>query len=190
MIGTCARTHTQTHTHIDKGTHRHTQKHTHMHTCTHAHFSGPQGEAIPDTLTIPRLQVRREWFKGLNPDPTDHSHPDVGDDTPEKVGTRPVPLPVPLGRAGLRGDQVRVCLLLSPLWPCKRASGAVWGPGAYFVLLYSVLCSCYAFGQSRAACLVAPLLFTSVVSRGLVYMVKRVCVGIRHVYLYYGIIIM
>jgi hypothetical protein len=29
-------------------------------------------------LRVPRLRVRRNWFVGINPDPVDHSHPDVG----------------------------------------------------------------------------------------------------------------
>lgn len=27
---------------------------------------------------MPRLRVRKNWYVGLNPDPVDHSHPDVG----------------------------------------------------------------------------------------------------------------
>jgi hypothetical protein len=39
---------------------------------------GMQGEEAAMRLTIPRLRVRRDWHKGLNPDPNDHSKPDVG----------------------------------------------------------------------------------------------------------------
>ena len=45
-------------------------------------------------MQVPRLKVRRDWFKGLKADPIDHSHPDVGnqpdaetgDVRPEQVG--------------------------------------------------------------------------------------------------------
>ena len=33
---------------------------------------GVQGEEAATRLTIPRLRVRRDWHKGLNPDPNDH----------------------------------------------------------------------------------------------------------------------
>lgn len=40
-------------------------------------------------MFIPRLRVKRDWFKGLDPDPTDHSHPDVGADKDESgIGER------------------------------------------------------------------------------------------------------
>lgn len=40
-----------------------------------------QGEQLPDRLTVPRLKLRKHWYKGLDPQNlgTDHSHPDVGD---------------------------------------------------------------------------------------------------------------
>jgi hypothetical protein len=38
----------------------------------------PQGEDASYPYYIPRLRVKRDWYKGLNPDPVDHSHPDVG----------------------------------------------------------------------------------------------------------------
>ncbi|KAK9817910.1 hypothetical protein WJX72_004192 [[Myrmecia] bisecta] len=37
-------------------------------------------ELLAERLLVPRLQVRKDWFKGLNPDPIDHSHPDIGDE--------------------------------------------------------------------------------------------------------------
>lgn len=37
-----------------------------------------QGELLPQRLQVPRLAVKREWYVGINPDPIDHSHPDVG----------------------------------------------------------------------------------------------------------------
>jgi hypothetical protein len=37
-----------------------------------------QGEVLAEKLVIPRLRVRKDWFKGLNNDPIDHSHPDIG----------------------------------------------------------------------------------------------------------------
>ncbi|KAI8464347.1 MAG: hypothetical protein J3K34DRAFT_492220, partial [Monoraphidium minutum] len=36
------------------------------------------GERLSQSLRVPRLRVRRNWFVGVNPDPVDHSHPDVG----------------------------------------------------------------------------------------------------------------
>jgi hypothetical protein len=36
----------------------------------------PQGERMAETLKVPRLKVRRNWFVGLNPDPVNRS-PDV-----------------------------------------------------------------------------------------------------------------
>lgn len=37
-----------------------------------------QGEQLIERLYIPRLHVRKNWYVGLNPDPVDHSHPDIG----------------------------------------------------------------------------------------------------------------
>lgn len=37
-----------------------------------------QGEQLIERLYIPRLRVKKNWYVGLNPDPIDHSHPDVG----------------------------------------------------------------------------------------------------------------
>ncbi|EIE24136.1 integrin alpha N-terminal domain-containing protein [Coccomyxa subellipsoidea C-169] len=36
------------------------------------------GEVLAEKLVVPRLRVRKDWYKGLDDDPTDHSHPDVG----------------------------------------------------------------------------------------------------------------
>lgn len=33
-----------------------------------------------DKLEVPRRNVLKNWFVGLNPDPIDRSHPDVHDD--------------------------------------------------------------------------------------------------------------
>ena len=30
-------------------------------------------------MSIPPLRVKKNWYVGLNPDPVDHSHMDVGD---------------------------------------------------------------------------------------------------------------
>ncbi|GMH39270.1 hypothetical protein BSKO_07168 [Bryopsis sp. KO-2023] len=35
-------------------------------------------DRLQDTLFVPKLRVKKNWYVGLNPDPTDHSHPDVG----------------------------------------------------------------------------------------------------------------
>mmetsp|Transcript_4558 Transcript_4558/g.9807 ORF Transcript_4558/g.9807 Transcript_4558/m.9807 type:complete len:1070 (-) Transcript_4558:202-3411(-) len=42
-------------------------------------FYKDTGEKLAERLTIPRLQVRKDWYKGLAPDPIDHSHPDISD---------------------------------------------------------------------------------------------------------------
>lgn len=34
---------------------------------------------MAERLAVPKLRVRRDWYKGLAADPVDHSHPDVGD---------------------------------------------------------------------------------------------------------------
>jgi hypothetical protein len=33
-----------------------------------------------DKLEVPRRKVLKNWFVGHDPDPADHSHPDVHDD--------------------------------------------------------------------------------------------------------------
>lgn len=33
---------------------------------------------MPERLTVPRLRIRKDWYQNLAPDPTDHSHPDLG----------------------------------------------------------------------------------------------------------------
>ncbi|GAX73269.1 hypothetical protein CEUSTIGMA_g723.t1 [Chlamydomonas eustigma] len=48
-------------------------------------FFKDTGEILDQKLAVPRLKVKKDWFKGLNPDPNDHSHPDVGD-TDVEVG--------------------------------------------------------------------------------------------------------
>ena len=40
-----------------------------------------QGNLLPHFLYIPKLKVRKGWYIGLDPDPTDHSNPDVKDDS-------------------------------------------------------------------------------------------------------------
>ena len=48
-----------------------------------------QGERMKEELTVERLKVRRDWYKGLAADPIDHSHPDVGDgDEPPAAAQR------------------------------------------------------------------------------------------------------
>ena len=64
-----------------------------------------QGESMMEQLTVERLKVRRDWYKGLAADPIDHSHPDVGD------GDEP---PAAAQRVGL---QVCTTLPLRPLAP-------------------------------------------------------------------------
>ena len=48
-------------------------------------FKDIGGLAVPK-LTVPRLKVSKNWFAGLDPDPIDHSQPDIGDDP--AVGTK------------------------------------------------------------------------------------------------------
>lgn len=51
-------------------------------------------------LFIPRLRVKRDWYAGLNPDPNDHSHPDVGADADDSgIGER-----ITMGRRRREGD--------------------------------------------------------------------------------------
>lgn len=33
---------------------------------------------MAEKLVVPRLRVRKDWYKGLNDDPIDHTHPDIG----------------------------------------------------------------------------------------------------------------
>jgi hypothetical protein len=33
---------------------------------------------LAEKLVVPRLRVRKDWYKGLDDDPIDHTHPDVG----------------------------------------------------------------------------------------------------------------
>jgi hypothetical protein len=43
-------------------------------------FFKDNGQSAAYPFTIPRLKVKRDWFKGLHADPIDHSRPDVGAD--------------------------------------------------------------------------------------------------------------
>eukprot|EP00899_Mesostigma_viride_P004982 jgi/Mesvir1/14485/Mv05189-RA.1 len=43
-------------------------------------FFRDSGSALKHKLVIPRLRVRRNWYVGLDPDPVDHHHADVGGD--------------------------------------------------------------------------------------------------------------
>ncbi|KAL4443840.1 hypothetical protein ABPG75_011577 [Micractinium tetrahymenae] len=69
-------------------------------------FFKDTGEEAAQRLTVPRLRVRQDWHKGLNPDHVDHSHPDVG------AGTFPAP-PVPPQQQGGTAQQRRRHLLQS-----------------------------------------------------------------------------
>ena len=46
-----------------------------------------QGESLSlaHSFFVPPLKVRKDWYEGLNPDPIDHSHPDVGTRTDAQV---------------------------------------------------------------------------------------------------------
>ncbi|KAL6763317.1 hypothetical protein V8C86DRAFT_347718 [Haematococcus lacustris] len=50
-------------------------------------FFKDTGELLSERLVIPRLKLRREWFKGLDPDPINHDHPDVWDDSTGGTGS-------------------------------------------------------------------------------------------------------
>lgn len=57
-----------------------------------------QGEVLAEKLVVPRLRVRKDWYKGLDPDPIDHSHPDVGirpDAQDGSTGLSPHAMPLP-----------------------------------------------------------------------------------------------
>lgn len=47
-----------------------------------------QGEILPEKLIVPRLRIRKDWYQNLAPDPTDHSHPDLGTNPDAQDGTR------------------------------------------------------------------------------------------------------
>lgn len=49
----------------------------------------PQGESLSlaHSFFVPPLKVRRDWYEGLNPDPIDHSHPDVGTKSDAQMAT-------------------------------------------------------------------------------------------------------
>lgn len=52
-------------------------------------FLTDKGDMAAYPLTIPRLRVEREWYKDLDADPVDHSHPDVGADPDDSgIGER------------------------------------------------------------------------------------------------------
>ena len=46
-----------------------------------------QGESLSlaHSFFVPPLKVRKDWYEGLDPDPIDHSHPDVGTRTDAQV---------------------------------------------------------------------------------------------------------
>ena len=43
---------------------------------------------MEEKLVVPRLRVRKDWYQNLNPDPTDHSHPDLGVNPDAQDGTK------------------------------------------------------------------------------------------------------
>ncbi len=46
-----------------------------------------QGEILGEKLIVPRLRVRKDWYQNLDPDPTDHTHPDLGINPDAQDGT-------------------------------------------------------------------------------------------------------
>ncbi|CAD6215261.1 unnamed protein product [Miscanthus lutarioriparius] len=50
-------------------------------------FFRVSGYMMMDKLEVPRRKVRKDWYVGLNPDPVDHSHPDVHDSSIAKEAT-------------------------------------------------------------------------------------------------------
>ena len=72
-----------------------------------------QGERLSSHMQVPRLKVRRDWFKGLKADPIDHSHPDVGNQPDAETGD-------------VRAQQVgRECICLQ-LWCLTSAWCCSW----------------------------------------------------------------
>lgn len=80
---------------------------------------------MQEKLVVPRLAVRRDWFKGLNPDPVDHSHPDVGDEIAGVAG-RPTPAPTLDSAEQTRKVEVRsttrLNILLTPSYSLNPTS--------------------------------------------------------------------
>lgn len=44
---------------------------------------------------VPRLRVRKDWYKGLDDDPIDHTHPDIGLRPDAQDGSTGLPLTEP-----------------------------------------------------------------------------------------------
>ncbi|GBG71239.1 hypothetical protein CBR_g8542 [Chara braunii] len=42
-------------------------------------FIKPNGEVMMESITIPRLRIKKDWYVGLAEDPVDHSRPDIGE---------------------------------------------------------------------------------------------------------------
>lgn len=96
-----------------------------------------QGEILGEKLIVPRLRVRKDWYQNLAPDPTDHTHPDLGINPDAQDGTTGEAFP--LCRVGVMPgagpDTGNVCS-----WSCQ-ACAAVSSMGVCFmqVLTLSML---------------------------------------------------
>jgi hypothetical protein len=76
-----------------------------------------QGEKMKEQLTVERLKVRRDWYKGLAADPIDHSHPDVGDgDEPPARGAGQ--------RVGLQARPASYSNFICTTWICPETTSS------------------------------------------------------------------
>ena len=91
---------------------------------------GLQGERLSSHMQVPRLKVRRDWFKGLKADPIDHSHPDVGNQPDAETGD-------------MRPEQVaRECLSLKLWCLCFSLVGQLAGRRLQGLRVHSGIGTC------------------------------------------------
>ncbi len=101
-------------------------------TCLHA--APLQGERMADVLKVPRLKARKNWYVGLNPDPTNRS-PDVGDGSGDlnrllKVGALGSRAPQPAASAAAYDTQschMYSAIYTLPVHQCTSALAALEG---------------------------------------------------------------
>ena len=67
-----------------------------------------------DKLEVPRRKVRKDWYVGLNPDPVDHSHPDVHDSSIAKEATSKETPVIDQNKSGIQESSIGMqsCMLL------------------------------------------------------------------------------
>lgn len=102
---------------------------------------GLQGERLSSHMQVPRLKVRRDWFKGLRDDPIDHSHPDVGTQPDAETGD-------------VRPQQVgSECICLKPLCLCFSMVLQLAGHSLQGVRVQSGSGTCWGLlGHASAGC--------------------------------------